>query len=98
LDEFTDGLEDIRDDFFVSRDAESNGIFEHDGKELSGGWSAIDRLVETGFEQVGDTSYVIDVYVGQQESVDAIEGEIDFGGFASFFSIASLEGSAVDED
>lgn len=98
LDQFADGLEDIGNDFFIPSDAESNGIFEHDRQELGGGGGTVDWFVETGFEEVGDSTDVIDVDVRQQKGIDAVEREVDFWGFSPFFGVAALKGSAIDKN
>jgi hypothetical protein len=53
--------------------------------------------VKAGFDQVRDSSDMIDMDVREQQSGDAIEGEIDFRGWTTP-SIGSLKRTAIDED
>src|SRR5690606_24694276 len=81
----------------IPREADFQRVFQdlrqHDGR----GFRANDRAVETGGEQVGDAAHVVDVHVGDDESADVIDGEIDGQvlGSAAAFGFVALEQAAV---
>lgn len=91
----------LLDLFLVAAETEFEGILEDDRQELRGGLAAQDWPVEAGGQQIGNAAHVVDMYVGGDQRLDGIDGELDVqpigtsaaagGGFRA------LEQAAVDQ-
>src|SRR5690554_7307430 len=81
----------------IPSEANLQGIFQDFRKHNGGRFGADDGAVKAGGEQVGNAAHVVDVYVGDHQGADVVDGEIDgeiCGGGASGFFLA-LEQAAV---
>src|SRR5690606_8801365 len=84
----------------IPREADFQRVFQNFREHDGGRFRANDRAVETGGQQIGNATNVVNVNVGDDESADVIDGEIDgkvLGGAADF-SFGALEQAAVYQD
>src|SRR5690606_7326642 len=84
----------------IPREADFQGVFQNFREHDGGRFRANDRAVETGGQQIGNATNVVNVYVGDDQGADVIDGEIDgqaLGGAAGF-GFGALEQAAVYQD
>ena len=97
LDQIGDRLEQTPNHLFVASHPEPNRILEHHRQEFGSRRCAIDRTVETGFDQIRNPSNVVDVHVGEQQRIDSIERKIDLRRTPTL-RVGSLKGTTIDQD
>lgn len=78
-------------------DAEAVGVFEDQRQEFRGGLAAQDRASVAGGQECGDAADVVEVDVGDDQGLDAGDGEIEGGGLAVGGGVGALFQAAVDQ-
>src|SRR5690606_9482277 len=89
------------DQFQVTAEAELEGILEYDGQQLGRRLAAQDRAFEAGGQQIGDASDMVDMDMGRNQRMNAIEGKFDIqsvcAGLALGRDFRTLKQPAVDQ-
>lgn len=80
----------------VKGNAEFESIFQHQRQLPGRRLAADDRAIETRGEQLGNTPYMVDVNMADQQGLDALDREVDFkaGGRAR---LVTLKQAAMDQ-
>ncbi|AHE99988.1 hypothetical protein THITH_05675 [Thioalkalivibrio paradoxus ARh 1] len=92
-------FEEALDERAVAREADFQGVFDHQRQQPGRGHGAENRAPVAGGEQVRQATDVVDVHVGDDQRQHVVHGEGDAVLFevVGAFGVLALEQAAIDE-
>lgn len=81
----------------LAADAQLVGVLQYQRQQPRGGLAAQDGATVAGSQQCGDTAYMIEMDMGDDQGLDILHIETELGGVDAGRSIGALLQAAVDQ-